>query len=426
MQIDKALVVAKREYRTRIKGKGFWIATAILPLLLVAMGVVPALIASRTTSTKAIVIVDQTGRLGDALVEAMAPSEDDLGSMAEFELTMEAAALDEMAQRADLDARILDQSLDAWLWISEEGLEDGEIEYHAETVSSFITQTILERQLTRVVRHDRLGALGVEAEVADELIRGVDLRTVKVSETGSKEENEDAGFFLAYALFFLLYMMLMIYGQQVLNGVLEEKTSRIVEVVISTTRPLELMTGKLAGICGIALTQVTIWLGSLAIVTLPGVVASFAWMPDGIDIPQLEFSLVGHFILLFFLGFIVYSTLYAAIGAAFNSVQEAQQFASYAVFFLVAPMFIFIFVINDPDSTLSVVSSLIPPFTPLLMLLRLAIKSPPLWQIILGYAGAIGFAGFMVWVAGRIYRIGILMYGKKPTVQELWRWLRYS
>jgi ABC-2 type transport system permease protein len=250
------------------------------------------------------------------------------------------------------------------------------------------------------------------------------MRSVKITETGSREEGGGAGFLLAYVLFFLLYMVLLIYGQQVMNGVLEEKSSRIVEVVVSTTRPFELMLGKLVGVSAIALTQLAIWLGTLAVATLPGIVASMAWLPAGAEIPQLELGLIVHFVLLFVIGFFVYSTFYAAIGAAFNNVQEAQQFAGFAVIFLVAPMLFFFLVIDDPDSTLSVVTSLIPPFTPLIMLLRLAVKTPPLWQVALGYALAVAFAGFMVWLAGRIYRVGILMYGKKPTIQELWRWVR--
>lgn len=426
MRIDKALVVARREYGTRIRSKGFWLSTITLPLLLAAMGIVPTLLVSRAGSSMRIVVVDETGRLADAISSALSAADDSVSQIAKFEVAPEAPAADIDGQRLELDRRILDQEIDTWLWISSSGLEAGEVEYHAESVSSFLSQTILERRLTRVIRRDRLTQVGVAAELVDDLVASVDLRTVKVTKEGSKEQGEDAGFFLAYALFFLLFMVLMIYGQQVMNSVLEEKTSRIVEVVVSTTRPFELMMGKLLGVCGIALTQLSIWLGSLGVMTLPGVVAAMAWLPDGAEIPQLRAGLIVHFLFFFLIGFFVYSTFYAAIGAAFNSIQEAQQFASYAVIFLVAPMLFFFLVINDPDSTLSVVTSLIPPFTPLIMLLRLAVKAPPLWQVALGYALAIGFAVFMVWLAGRIYRVGILMYGKKPTVQELWRWLRYS
>jgi len=426
MRIDKSLVIARREYGMRIRSKGFWISTALLPLLLVAMGVIPVLLASRAGTSRQIVVVDETGRFGNEIQRALAATDDRISQIATFEVLLEPLSGDAEAQRQDLDSRVRAQQLDAWIWITEDDLDKGEVEYHAESVSSLMSQSILERRLTQLVRRDRLSKLGIAADVADQLVSSIDLRTVRVTEEGSKEEGQDAGFFLAYALFFLLYLMLMIYGQQVMNGVLEEKASRIVEVVISTTRPFELMMGKLLGVCGAALTQLLIWLLSLGAVTLPGVVASIAWMPDDVEIPQLGLGLILHFLFLFLIGFFVYSTFYAAIGAAFNNVQEAQQFASYAVIFLVAPMLFFFLVINDPDSTLSVVTSLIPPFTPLIMLLRLAVKAPPAWQVALGYALAIGFALFMVWLAGRIYRIGILMYGKKPTVQELWRWLRHS
>ncbi|MCZ6728049.1 MAG: ABC transporter permease [Acidobacteria bacterium] len=425
MRIDKAVVIAKREYGSRIRSKGFWLSTIALPLLLAAMGVVPALLVSRAGSSMRIVVVDETGRLGEEIRSALSEDDARASQIAKFEVALELPAADTESQRLELDRRILGQEIDTWLWISSQGLEAGEIEYHAESVSSFLSQTILERRLTRVVRRDRLAQVGVAPELADDLVASINLKTVKVTKEGSKEQGEDVGFFLAYALFFMFYMVLMIYGQQVMNSVLEEKTSRIVEVVLSATRPFELMMGKLVGVCGIALTQLSIWLGSVAVVTLPGVVAVMAWLPEGVEIPQLEAGLIVHFLFLFLIGFFVYSTFYAAVGAAFNSIQEAQQFASYAVIFLIAPMLFFFLVINDPDSTLSVVTSLIPPFTPLIMLLRLAVKAPPLWQVALGYALAIGFAIFMVWLAGRIYRTGILMYGKKPTVRELWRWLRY-
>jgi ABC-2 type transport system permease protein len=425
MRIDKAWVITRREYATRIRSKGFWISTIALPVLLLSLGVVPTLLASKAgSSTRRLAVVDETGRLGAPIQEAFGDSADADSRRGHFEATIEPLQADAEAQRSELDRRVLAKDIDAWMWISAEGLAAGEVEYHSESVASFMSQTVLQRSLTSLVRRQRLEQAGVAPELVDGVLANVSLKTVKVTAGGSREEGEGAGFILAYALFFLLYMVLMIYGQQVMNGVLEEKSSRIVEVVVSTTRPFELMLGKLVGVSAIALTQLSIWLGTLAVVTLPGIVAGMAWLPSGAEIPQLKPWLIVHFILLFLIGFFVYSTFYAAIGAAFNNVQEAQQFASYAVIFLIAPMLFFFLVINDPDSTLSIVTSLLPPFTPLIMLLRLAVKAPPLWQVALGYALAVSFAVFMVWFASRIYRVGILMYGKKPTVQELWRWVR--
>src|SRR4029077_16922560 len=171
------------------------------------------------------------------------------------------------------------------------------------------------------------------------------------------------------------------------------------------------------------LTQFVIWLGTMMFVTAPGVLAALAVLPDEVKLPHITIAMVLNYLILFVLGFFVYATMYAAIGSAFNNVQEAQQVARVAVFFLVVPFVLMFRIINDPNSTMAVVASLIPPFTPLLMTLRISLVMPPVWQILLGHVLTFGFILGMVWICSRIYRIGILMYGKKPTFQELWRWI---
>lgn len=425
MQLDSIFVIARREYLTRVKSKSFWLATLALPLFILAIGLIPSLLLTQTTARQRLAIVDRTGVVGPALQDALASPDTELGP-ALFTVELVPPGEDGDAQRAALDRRILADELDAWIWIDEAGLAADRVEYHAESVSNFITQEILSRALSRVVQTDRLRGAGYDAEQIEQLTRPLGLATVRVSEEGSEEEGAEAAIILAYILFFLLYMVLVIYGQQVMNGVLEEKSSRVVELIVSTVRPFELMMGKLVGICSVGLTQLAIWMGTLFVLTLPPVLARISWIPEGIDIPTLPAGLVVHFFLFFVLGFFVYSTLYAAIGASFNSVQEAQQFASVVVVLLVAPVFGFWMVLNDPDSTLAVATSLVPLFTPLLMMLRMAVKMPPAWQIALGYFLTAGFTLLMVWVAARIYRVGILMYGKKPSPAELWRWLRVS
>ena len=223
---------------------------------------------------------------------------------------------------------------------------------------------------------------------------------------------------------FCLFLVLVIYGQQVLNGVLEEKTSRIVEVIISTVTPFELMAGKLLGICLVASTQIVIWLGTAVIVTTPGILAGAAM--EGFTLPKVPVSLAFHFLAFFILGFFTYASIYAALGSAYNDIKEAQQAAS-SLQFLLMPCFLLMFpVINDPDSNLAVGASFFPFFTPLLMMLRIAVKAPPAWQIALGYLLSIGAVIALVWMCAKIYRVGILMYGKKPTLPEIWKWLRYS
>jgi ABC-2 type transport system permease protein len=260
----------------------------------------------------------------------------------------------------------------------------------------------------------------------DELTRPVRLETQRVSEMGSRAEGGAMGMFFALGLFMILYMSMLLWGQQVMNGVLEEKGSRVVEVVISAVTSFELMMGKLAGICLVGLTQLGIWLGTVAVLTAPGIVTAMAFMPKGASPPTLTLPILFHFILLFILGFFAFATLYAAIGASFNNLQEAQQAASVAAIFIIIPVMVMWPVINDPNSTMATVLSLIPLFTPLLMPLRIVIEMPPLWQLGLAYALTFGFVVGMVWFCSKIYRIGILMYGKKPTFREIWKWTRYA
>ena len=239
--------------------------------------------------------------------------------------------------------------------------------------------------LSAQVREMRLAAAGVDPHLVDELTRTIDLDTLRVSAAGSRAEAGEAGFILAWSLFFLLYMILLIWGQQVLNGVLEEKSSRIVEVVVSAARPADLMMGKLVGIGLAGLTQLAIWLLFIGGVTAPGVVAAIAGAPEGFSIPSLPLDVALYYCAYFIFGYFFFATLYAAIGAAFNNVQEAQHLMSIPLVFIVAPVTMVFPVINAPDSTLATVASLFPPFTPLLMPVRLAVKMPPPWQIGLSF-----------------------------------------
>ncbi len=425
MRADKMLVIAKREYVTRVKTKGFWIATVLLPVFMLSMTLLPALVMSKAKTSHRVVIVDATGEVAGPLREKLEKREASGRGEIRFEMETRSPAADTEAQRAALDRQVLNGDINSWVWVTRDGLDRGKVEYHSENISNFATQSVLENALTDVVRRAKLTAAGLDPDQIEGLDRSIGLNTIRITESGSREERGEAGFIFAYLLFFLLYIVLIIYGQQVMQGVLEEKTSRVVEVVISSASPFELMLGKLIGICCTGLTQLAVWLGTVAVVTAPGIVASIAWLPSDFQIPTLPVSLILHFFALFLLGFFVFASFYAAIGASFNSAQEAQQLSTFAIMFLIAPFIFMMPVINDPDSTLAVVTSLIPVFTPLVMMLRLAVKAPPWWQIVLAYTLTGGFTLFMIWVAARIYRVGILMYGKKPTVQEILRWTRY-
>lgn len=433
MRLETIAVIAKREYLQRIRSKGFWIATLILPLFVGSITILPTLLATKGRTKQTVAVVDETGKVAPELTAPRPPAKGgepakDGEPKAEFIFKVEtpAPASTHTAQRADLDRRVLAGTIDAWLWIGRDALTSGAVEYHAKSVSKVLSQEVLEDDLSAAVRRVRMREAGYDPERVSELSQPVDLKTERVSAEGSRKEIAIAGAAFGYILFFMLYVTLAVWGQQVMQGVLEEKSSRVIEVIVSAVKPFELMMGKLTGICLVGLTQFVIWLTTFAVLTLPGIVAALSSLPKEVALPTLTPLMVLNFAFLFVLGFFVFSTFYAAIGASFNSVQEAQQVAGVAISFLVIPVFLMFRIINDPSSTFAVVMSLIPIFTPLLMTLRIALEMPPLWQILLSYALTLAFIWGTVWVCARIYRVGILMYGKKPTFQELWKWMRYS
>jgi ABC-2 type transport system permease protein len=439
MRLENVVVVTKREYLQRVKTKGFWIGTLILPLFVAGLTLLPGLLITKGESHQTLVVVDETGRVGEDLAarlnrrDGTAPKGGserglavDESRMARFDVKLLRPAANRQRQREELNQQVRSKEVDAWIWIGPGVFKDDRVEYHARSVSNVFTQDALEDDLSWVVRRERLREAGIDPERMEELTKGVKLATQRVSEKGSRAEGGLGGMLFAIVLFMILYMAMLLWGQQVMNGVLEEKGSRVIEVVISAVTAFELMMGKLVGICLVGLTQLGIWLGTMVVVTAPGLVASMALMPEGTVLPTLTPMMLFNFMLLFILGFFAFATLYAAIGSAFNNLQEAQQAASIVMIFIIIPVTVMYPVINDPNSRMATILSLIPLFTPLLMPLRIAIEMPPVWQLLLAYALTIGFVFAMVWICARIYRVGILMYGKKPTFKEIWKWTRYA
>jgi len=424
MLSKKALIITKREYLSRIRSKWFWVGTIAIPVLLGAAMVLPSLILATSEAQLVLAMVDETG----IVAESLASAGDEMGGndqMVRLDLRLEPPAADVEAQRASLDERILADEIDAWLWISAERLEANEVEYHGHTVSNILTLQTLEQRISRIVREHRLVAAGYDATEVSQLMAGIDLRTVRVTEEGLDENAGFGDLAIALGLFMILYTTTLLYGQMVMHGVLEEKSNRIVEIVVSSVTPFDLMMGKLIGIGGACLTQLAVWIASATILTAPGVLAAMSVASDA-GIPTLHPVVILNFFALFVLGYLIYASFFALVGAAFNDIKEAQQLATAGSMFVVVPMLVFMPVMNDPDSTMAVVMSLIPPFTPMIMMLRIALKMPPAWQLVLGYALTTGFAVLMVWASARVYRVGILMYGKRPTVPEIWRWMRYQ
>ncbi|MCI0665809.1 MAG: ABC transporter permease, partial [Acidobacteria bacterium] len=239
---------------------------------------------------------------------------------------------------------------------------------------------------------------------------------------GERERGQT--FILSFGLLMIIYITILIYGVMVMRGVIEEKQSRIIEVLLSSVRPFDLMLGKLIGIGMVGLTQYLVWaifgLIISAATALPVIAANWQRMPK-IPVAQLIF-----FVVYFVLGYFLYGTLYAMVGAIVSNEDDGQQMQLPVTMTIVIPIMISTFVMRNPNGTASIVLSMIPFFSPVLMFLRIGLQMPPWWQIALSIALLIITILSVVWIAAKIYRIGVLMYGKRPTLPELARWLKYS
>jgi ABC-2 type transport system permease protein len=428
MRLEYAAIIGRREYLARVRTKGFWIATVAVPLFIGAVVLGPQLLMAKTSTEQRLAMVDATGTgLGRELQAALSGGGRRQAGQVRFEVRLIPPATTpaaQTAQRRDLDGMARRREIGAWAWIGRDGLAANSFEYHAESLSNVITQEVLKERVSEVAGKWRLNRAGYDAVKIAALTRPLELQTVRISATGSRAEAGAPGFFLAFVLFLILYMAILLYGNQVMQGVLEEKGSRVIEVLAAAVKPTELMAGKLGGICLLALTQLAIWAAAIALVTAPGVVAALVTMPA--RLPVLTPVLWLNFFLLFLCGFFLFATFYAMLGAAFNSAQEAQQLAGLPAIFVVAPAIFMVKIINDPDSTMAVGLSLVPPLTPLVMMLRIATRMPPLWQLLTAYGLSAAAIAGMIWLCARVYRVGILMYGKKPTLSEIWHWVRYA
>jgi ABC-2 type transport system permease protein len=289
-------------------------------------------------------------------------------------------------------------------------------------VSNVQDVQFLRRSVSGVVVSHRLSSAGIDPARIKDLTRELELRTVRLSEAGEREDR-GAAIILAFILLMILYMAIIMWGQVVMTGVIEEKGSRVVEVVLSGLSATELLGGKLIGIGAAGLTQFTVWTISLLGVSFA---AGSNAAPSMFTMPEISPFVLVSFVLFFILGFAFYASLYAAVGAAVNNLQEAQNFVLPLVMPLVVAIMLMMAILESPDGPLAVVVSLIPPLAPLLMFLRIVVLTPPLWQIALSLGLLLASIVGVIWFAARIYRVGVLMYGKRPTFPELLRWVRHS
>jgi len=414
----KLWAVVRREYLERVRTKGFVIGTVLGPLLMTALMVIPALVARSGGKLLTVSVLDHTGTTGPSIEAALRDARAD--DKARFDVRP-APPGSVAEQEAALRAAVLAGKLDGFLDLPADAFEKGTASYFGRNVSNHGDLRTMRGAVSDVLVAGRLTGAGLDHARVKDLTRELDLRTIRLSATGEREDRGMATIF-AVVLMMILYTSTLMWGQIVMTSTIEEKTSRVVEVVGSGLGSTTLLAGKLLGVGGAGLTQFLIWALSLFGASL-AMAGPFA---GSIPMPEITPLMLASFVLFFLLGFLFYAALYAAIGSAVNTVQEAQNFVFPVIMPLILAMVCFPTVLESPDGPLAVTLSMIPGISPLIMFLRIVVLTPPLWQVALSIAllGA-GVAG-AIWVAARIYRVGILMYGKKPTFPELVKWVRHA
>jgi ABC-2 type transport system permease protein len=428
MSWNKIFAVIRREYLERVRTKAFWIATFLVPVFFLGYMAVQFAAIKKTSGERKVAVVDVTGRLAPALAAELAAREAARtkakpGSRGIHWIVEPRPITGDLEQTKEtLRKEVLDKKIYGYLVLDPTLLEKDRAEYYSISVSEFVALAQLEQAINRVLLRRKIEDRGLPASLGKELERRVDLRTLKVTTKGTTEEK-GAGILAAIIFMVIMYMTFFMYGFQNLRGVIEEKTNRIVELVIASVRPTELMLGKIIGIGLVGLTQYLIWSLVAMNLSLPGIASIMAMGESGA--PTIPLSMIGYFLLFFLLGYFLYASVYTAIGAPFNTDQEAQQLSMIPSMLIIGGMAVYPSVMNNPNGPVAVFASLFPFTAPLIMYLRTAIAEPPGWQIVLCIVILILSTIGMAWIAGRIYRVGILMYGKKPTLPEIMRWVRY-
>lgn len=422
----KILSVIKREYVQIIRTKGFIIGTILGPILIASFIVVPVLVSAISVGQQErIGVVDLSQEMFDTLDKKLDHKMKDGRRryiLEKYKVTGDPAQL-----RKELNEKVLDKELSAYIYIPKDISEAGTAEYVSQHVSDFDELKAINEALNSVVIEKRLRKEGLDPQKIAQYIRRVKLKTIKVTKRG-EEEDTGGTFIYSYLLVIILYMTLFFYGSIIMRGVIEEKNSRVVEIVLSSLKPFQLMSGKILGIAAVGFTQYAIWgiFGFSASRYSKNLISSFFPAASGFKLPTIPPYIFIYFVLFFILGYFLYGTVYAAIGSMVNSEKEAQQLLFPVTMFLIVPILLMMFVMRSPNSSLSVVLSMIPFFAPILMLLRICVLLPPFTQVGGSILILLLTIFMMVWLTAKIYRIGILMYGKRPSFQEIVKWIRYK
>jgi len=431
--LEKTLAVIKHEYKKIVLKWSFLIGTFLVPLLGIAFTFIPMLIFSIKGEPLRLVIVDPTERIKPRLEKILLekkPKKVDLETVENQKQLVEesldftfvdyniAEKSNEQIQR-ELNAMIAENKIDAYLIIPERPEEPSSVyEFYSRKAEDFIINSTIKNALEKSVRAEKLSKANISEEELNFLNRGIKFSVKKLDKQGSKEESGQTSW-IGFAVALFIYLVLSIYGQAILSAVVEEKETRIAEILFSSAKPFELMIGKLIGVGLAGLTQLGIWLISASLILLSS-------LPYLAVIGFRLFSPTTFilFFVYFLLGFFTYSSIFALIGSTVNSIQEGSQFSFIPIMIMLASFYLCFAVVRDPSSGLSFWISIAPFSAPIAMPVILVLERPPIWQIALSILVNVLTVLGIVWIASRVYRVGMLMYGKRATIPEILRWIR--
>ena len=435
--MSKIFIIIQREFLTRIQKKSFIILTILMPFIIAAVAVAPLLLASIKDDTQhTVMLVDKTLKY--------APLFEDNES---YHFVTAPEVLPEFREE--------DANVKAVILISEDLVENPNAlkMYSSEEVPADL-QRLTEDILSEKVRADKLASYNVEGleEIIASAEANISAQTVKWTDDGGEtSSNSGIALGVGFLFTFMIYMFVMSYGGMVMQGVMEEKTNRIMEIIVSSVKPFQLMMGKIIGIALVGFVQIAIWgvmltailtavsfiMGTPEVATPPTMMGGDAAMQTVVAeaqagnpitevlgaLPIVELLIM--FVLYFIGGYLLYASFFAAVGASINAQEDSSQFMMPVILIMIFGLYAALYGAENPDGPLAFYTSIFPLTSPIVMMVRIPF-GVPLWQELLSLALLYASAIFIVWMSGRIYRVGILMYGKKPTVKEILKWIRYS
>ena len=415
-------IIVRREFLERVRSRAFALGTVAFPLFMLGIMLLPRLFQGGGEDRRLAVLSEAPPGIAERFSALLgAPSEEEDANR----YVVEPVSGTFEQRRSELNQRVQQEEIDGYVVLPADVLSSNQVLFRAQNIANFGVQGDIRRAISEAVQAERLRQAGLDGGEVAELIRPVEVQGARVTATGEEGGDAETTFWAAYVVAFLIYFVTFFYGVNVMRGVLEEKTNRIAEVMVSSVRADQLMLGKIIGVGAAALLQVGAWAGFFLLLTRSNAIADQFGISDTVRNAVVIDPTSALLLMLFFvLGFFLYAALFAALGAAVTSEQEAQSFQMVAIIPLLVPLLFLTEVAGDPLGTTATMLGVIPFTAPVAMPMRLATVAVPASQIALSVALLLLAIALVGWVAGKIYRIGILSTGKRPTLRELGRWLR--